>query len=278
MTDDDRYSDDGVLRKKHYKRELDRLQEELVKLQHWVEEEDVKVCVVFEGRDAAGKGGVIKRIMRRLNPRVARIVALGKPTERERGQWYFQRYVEQLPTAGEIVLFDRSWYNRAGVERVMGFCTDEEYEEFLRSCPEFERMLVRSGIVLVKYWFSISEAEQEQRFQRRNEDPKRRWKLSPMDLEARAKWEEFSEAKDVMLDHTDIEEAPWNVVHADVKRHARLNCITHLLEQFPYEDRTPDPIELPPRSERGSYERPSIHEQSWVPAVYGSNPVDADGT
>jgi polyphosphate kinase 2 len=276
MTSDDRYSDDGVLRKKHYKRELDRLQEELVKLQHWVEEEDVKVCVVFEGRDAAGKGGVIKRIMRRLNPRVARIVALGKPTERERGQWYFQRYVEQLPTAGEIVLFDRSWYNRAGVERVMGFCTDEEYEEFLRSCPEFERMLVRSGIVLVKYWFSISEAEQERRFQRRNDDPKRRWKLSPMDLEARAKWEEFSEAKDVMLDHTDIDEAPWNVVHADVKRHARLNCITHLLEQFPYEDRTPDPIELPPRSERGSYERPSIHEQNWVPAVYGSNPVDGE--
>jgi polyphosphate kinase 2 len=276
MTGEDRYGDNGVLRKKHYKAELERLQEELVKLQHWVEEEGVTVCVVFEGRDAAGKGGVIKRIVRRLNPRVVRVVALGKPTERERGQWYFQRYVEQLPTAGEIVLFDRSWYNRAGVERVMGFCTDDEYEEFLRSCPEFERMLVRSGIVLVKYWFSISSAEQERRFQRRNDDPKRRWKLSPMDLEARAKWDEFSEAKDVMFAHTDIEEAPWNVVHADVKRHARLNCITHLLEQLPYEDRTPDPVDLPPRSERGGYERPSIHEQHWVPAVYGSNPVDDD--
>ncbi|EJN57117.1 polyphosphate kinase 2 [Halogranum rubrum] len=268
------YDEDGELTKRHYKAELDRLQEELVKLQHWVEEEGLKVCVVFEGRDAAGKGGVIKRITRRLNPRVARVVALGKPTEREQGQWYFQRYVEQLPTAGEIVLFDRSWYNRAGVEHVMGFCTDEEYEEFLRSCPEFERLLVRSGIVLVKYWFSISEAEQERRFQRRNEDPKRRWKLSPMDLEARAKWEAFSEAKDVMFEHTDIEEAPWHVVHADVKRHARLNCITHLLDQFPYEDHTPDPINLPPRTERGDYERPPIHEQNWVPAVYGSNPVD----
>ncbi|SFL56037.1 polyphosphate kinase 2, PA0141 family [Halogranum rubrum] len=268
------YDEDGELTKRHYKAELDRLQEELVKLQHWVEEEGLKVCVVFEGRDAAGKGGVIKRITRRLNPRVARVVALGKPTEREQGQWYFQRYVEQLPTAGEIVLFDRSWYNRAGVEHVMGFCTDEEYDEFLRSCPEFERLLVRSGIVLVKYWFSISEAEQERRFQRRNEDPKRRWKLSPMDLEARAKWEAFSEAKDVMFEHTDIEEAPWHVVHADVKRHARLNCITHLLDQFAYEDRTPDRIDLPPRSERDDYDRPPIHEQRWVPAVYGSNPVD----
>ena len=231
MPDDDRYNKRGVLKKKHYKRELTRLQEELVKLQHWVEEEGLKLCVVFEGRDAAGKGGVIKRITRRLNPRVARVVALGKPTERERGQWYFQRYVEHLPTEGEIVLFDRSWYNRAGVERVMGFCTDEEYEEFLRSCPEFERMLVRSGIVLVKYWFSISPEEQERRFRKRNEDPKRRWKLSPMDLEARTQWGEYSRAKDEMMEHTDIEEAPWYVVHADVKRHARLNCITHLLDQ-----------------------------------------------
>ncbi|SDN19556.1 polyphosphate kinase 2, PA0141 family [Halogranum gelatinilyticum] len=280
--DSDRYNEEGVLKKQQYKAELDRLQEELVKLQHWVEEEGLRVCVVFEGRDAAGKGGVIKRLTRRLNPRVARVVALGKPTEREQGQWYFQRYVEQLPTAGEMVFFDRSWYNRAGVERVMGFCTDEEYEEFLVSCPEFERLLVRSGIVLVKYWFSISQEEQERRFQRRNDDPKRRWKLSPMDLEARARWEEFSEAKDVMFEHTDTDHAPWHVVHADVKRHARLNCITHLLDQFDYEDRTPDPIELPPRDEADSgdstdYERPPIHHQNWVPAVYGENPVDSDG-
>ncbi|WP_411967627.1 polyphosphate kinase 2 [Haloferax sp. YSSS75] len=274
MTSDaDRYNKRGVLKKKQYKRELNRLQEELVKLQHWITEENLRVCVVFEGRDAAGKGGVIKRLTRRLNPRVARVVALGKPTEREQGQWYFQRYVEQLPTEGEMVLFDRSWYNRAGVERVMGFCTDDEYEEFLRTCPEFERMLVRSGIILVKYWFSISDEEQERRFQKRNEDPKRRWKLSPMDLEARSKWVEYSKAKDVMLEHTDIEEAPWYVVHADVKRHARLNCISHLLDQIPYEDLTPDPIELPPRQEV-DYDRPPIDDQNWVPARFGSNPVD----
>ncbi|WP_411964978.1 polyphosphate kinase 2 [Haloferax sp. YSMS24] len=274
MTSDaDRYNKRGVLKKKQYKRELNRLQEELVKLQHWITEENLRVCVVFEGRDAAGKGGVIKRLTRRLNPRVARVVALGKPTEREQGQWYFQRYVEQLPTEGEMVLFDRSWYNRAGVERVMGFCTDDEYEEFLRTCPEFERMLVRSGIILVKYWFSISDEEQERRFQKRNEDPKRRWKLSPMDLEARSKWVEYSKAKDVMLEHTDIEEAPWYVVHADVKRHARLNCISHLLDQIPYEDLTPDPIELPPRQEV-DYGRPPIDDQNWVPARFGSNPVD----
>jgi polyphosphate kinase 2 len=272
MTADDRYNKKGVLKKKHYKEELERLQEELVKLQHWIEAEGLNVCVVFEGRDAAGKGGVIKRITRRLNPRVARVVALGKPTERERGQWYFQRYVEHLPTAGEITLFDRSWYNRAGVERVMGFCTDEEYEEFLRSCPEFERMLVRSGVHLVKYWFSIGPAEQERRFRKRNRDPKRRWKLSPMDLEARRQWGAYSRAKDEMLEHTDIEEAPWNVVHADVKRHARLNCITHLLDQFDYEDLTPDPVELPERGPRAD-DRPDIDEQNWVPAVYGSNPT-----
>ncbi|EMA05788.1 polyphosphate kinase 2 [Haloferax denitrificans] len=273
-TDEPRYDDEGVLKKKHYKRELNRLQEELVKLQYWIKEHDLRVCVVFEGRDAAGKGGVIKRITRRLNPRVARVVALGTPTEREQGQWYFQRYVEQLPTEGEMVLFDRSWYNRAGVERVMGFCTDEEYEEFLRTCPEFERMLVRSGIVLVKYWFSISDEEQERRFQRRNEDPKRRWKLSPMDLEARSRWADYSEAKDRMFEHTDVEEAPWHVVNADVKRHARLNCISHLLDQIDYEDLTPDPIELPPRQDDTGYERPPIDSQNWVPARFGSNPVD----
>ncbi|WP_148413816.1 polyphosphate kinase 2 [Haloferax sp. KTX1] len=273
-TDKPRYNDEGVLKKKQYKRELNRLQEELVKLQYWIKEHDLRVCVVFEGRDAAGKGGVIKRITRRLNPRVARVVALGKPTERERGQWYFQRYVEQLPTEGEMVLFDRSWYNRAGVERVMGFCTDEEYEEFLRTCPEFERMLVRSGIVLVKYWFSISDEEQERRFQRRNEDPKRRWKLSPMDLEARSRWADYSEAKDRMFEHTDIDEAPWHVVNADVKRHARLNCISHLLDQIDYEDLTPDPIVLPSRQDDSGYERPPIDSQNWVPARFGENPVD----
>ncbi|RDZ42776.1 polyphosphate kinase 2 [Haloferax sp. Atlit-19N] len=273
-TDKPRYNDEGVLKKKQYKRELNRLQEELVKLQYWIKEHDLRVCVVFEGRDAAGKGGVIKRITRRLNPRVARVVALGKPTERERGQWYFQRYVEQLPTEGEMVLFDRSWYNRAGVERVMGFCTDEEYEEFLRTCPEFERMLVRSGIVLVKYWFSISDEEQERRFQKRNEDPKRRWKLSPMDLEARSRWADYSEAKDRMFEHTDTDDAPWHVVNADVKRHARLNCISHLLEQIDYEDLTPDPIELPSRQDDTGHERPPIDSQNWVPARFGSNPVD----
>ncbi|WP_410766057.1 polyphosphate kinase 2 [Haloferax sp. DFSO60] len=272
---DGQYNKKGVLKKKRYKKELAELQEELVKLQYWVKEEGLRVCVVFEGRDAAGKGGVIKRITRRLNPRVVRVVALGTPTEREQGQWYFQRYVEHLPTEGEMVLFDRSWYNRAGVERVMGFCSDDEYEEFLRTCPEFERMLVRSGIILIKYWFSISNEEQERRFQKRNKDPKRRWKLSPMDLEARAKWDEYSEAKDVMFEHTDIEEAPWNVVHADVKRHARLNCISHLLNQIDYGDLTPGPIELPPRQNDSDYERPPIDSQDWVPARFGSNPVDS---
>jgi len=272
--DEPRYDDEGVLKKKHYKRELNRLQEELVKLQYWIKEHDLRVCVVFEGRDAAGKGGVIKRITRRLNPRVARVVALGTPTERERGQWYFQRYVEHLPAAGEMVLFDRSWYNRATVERVMNFCTDEEYQDFLRSAPEFERMLVRSGIVLVKYWFSISDEEQERRFQKRNEDPKRRWKLSPMDLEARSRWADYSEAKDRMFEHTDVDEAPWHVVNADVKRHARLNCISHLLDQIDYEDLTPDPIELPSRQDDTGYERPPIDSQNWVPARFGSNPVD----
>jgi polyphosphate kinase 2 len=232
--------------------------------------------VVFEGRDAAGKGGVIKRITKRLNPRIVRVVALDKPTEREQGQWYFQRYVEHLPTAGEMALFDRSWYNRAGVERVMGFCTDEEYERFLETCPTFERLLVDSGMVLIKYWFSISDAEQERRFERRNEDPRRRWKLSPMDIEARTQWEAYSRAKDRMFEATDTEHAPWYVVDADVKRHARLNCISHLLSQFDYEDRTPGPIELPPRPERGDYERPPIEDQRWVPAEFGTLPTDPD--
>ncbi|MFC5365743.1 polyphosphate kinase 2 [Salinirubrum litoreum] len=267
-----RYKDNGVIKKKDYKRELERLQEELVKLQYWIAENDLQVCVIFEGRDAAGKGGVIKRITRRLNPRVARVVALGKPTERENRQWYFQRYVEELPAKGEMVLFDRSWYNRAGVERVMDFCTDEEYERFLRTAPEFEDMLVRSGMTVIKYWFSISDEEQERRFQKRNRDTKRRWKLSPMDLEARARWAEFSKAKDDMFEHTDTEVAPWYVVHADVKKHARLNCISHLLDQIDYEDLTPDPIDLPPRQVDADYERPDIDSQTWVPARYGENP------
>ncbi len=224
--------------------------------------------MIFEGRDAAGKGGVIKRITRRLSPRTVRVVALGVPTEKERKQWYFQRYVNQLPTAGEMVVFDRSWYNRAGVEHVMDFCTFEEYQEFLRFCPQFERMLTSSGIILIKYWFSVSDEIQGRRFRKRNHDPKRRWKLSPMDLAARSKWVEYSRAKDAMFMYTDIEESPWYVVNADVKRHARLNCISHLLSQIDYEDLTPDPIELPLRQEDEGYKRPPISLQSFVPEIY----------
>lgn len=268
------YNKRGVLKRKLYSQEMERLQRELVKLQYWIRDQGLRICVVFEGRDAAGKGGVIKRITRRLNPRIVRVVALGVPTEKERNQWYFQRYVEQLPTAGEMALFDRSWYNRAGVERVMEFCTEEEYWEFMRSCPSFEKMLVRSGIQLIKYWFSVSDEVQEKRFQRRSEDPLRRWKLSPMDLAGREKWVEYSRAKDAMMEHTDIAEAPWYVVDADVKRHARLNCITHLLSLIEYQDLTPDPIELPPRQPDPGYIRPPISAQRWVPAVYGTNPVD----
>ncbi len=245
-----------------------RLQVELVKLQEWIRHKGLKVVVVFEGRDAAGKGGVIKRIMQRLNPRVCRVVALPVPTEREKTQWYFQRYVPHLPAAGEMVLFDRSWYNRAGVERVMGFCTDEEYREFLRSCPEFERMLIRSGIILIKYWFSVSDEEQERRFLSRIKDPTKRWKLSPMDLTARSKWIEYSRAKDEMFKYTDIKQAPWYVVEADQKRRARLNCIRHLLGRVPYEDLTPEPIELPPRQADIGYERPPFTDQTFVPDFY----------
>jgi polyphosphate kinase 2 len=254
--------------KKEYQREMARLQVELVKLQEWIKEEGLKVVAVFEGRDAAGKGGAIKTIALHLNPRSARVVALAKPTERERTEWYFQRYVAHLPSAGEMVLFDRSWYNRAGVERVMGFCTEEEYQEFLRSSPEFERMLVRSGIKVIKYWFSVSDAEQERRFQSRLDDPTKRWKLSPMDLESRARWEEYSMAKDTMFAHTDIPEAPWFVVEADSKKRARLNVIHHLLSMFPYRDLTPDPIALPPREPDSGYVRPPIADQTFVPEVY----------
>ncbi len=254
--------------RKAYEKELVKLQVELVKLQEWIRHKRLKVVVVFEGRDAAGKGGVIKRITQRLNPRIARVVALGTPTEREKTQWYFQRYVPHLPAAGEMVLFDRSWYNRAGVERVMGFCTEEEYREFMRSCPEFERMLVRSGIILIKYWFSVSDEEQERRFQARLTDPTKRWKLSPMDLESRARWVEYSRAKDEMFKYTDIKQAPWYVVNADVKRHARLNCIHHLLSMIPYEDLTPKRIELPPRQADVGYIRPPFTDQTFVPEIY----------
>jgi len=256
------------LKKKVYEKELRRLQVELVKLQEWVKAQKLNVVVIFEGRDAAGKGGVIKRVTQCLNPRTARVVALGVPTEREKSQWYFQRYVPHLPAAGEIVLFDRSWYNRAGVERVMGFCTDEEYWEFMRSCPEFERMLVRSGIILIKYWFSVSDEEQEKRFLARLDDRTKRWKLSPMDLQARSRWVEYSKAKDVMMKYTDIKQAPWYVVNADVKKKARLNCITHLLSMIPYEDLTPDKIALPPRQLNEGYIRPPFEDQTFVPEIF----------
>ena len=254
--------------KKFYEKELARLQIELVKLQEWIRENGLKVVVIFEGRDAAGKGGVIKRITQSLNPRICRVVALGTPTEREETQWYFQRYVPHLPAAGEMVLFDRSWYNRAGVERVMGFCTDDEYREFLRSCPEFERMLVRSGITIIKYWFSVSDEEQERRFQTRLVTPTKRWKLSPMDIESRSRWVEYSKGKDEMFAHTDIKQAPWYVVEADVKKRARLNCIRHLLTMIPYEDLTPKPIKLPPRQEARGYVRPPFSDQTFVPDSY----------
>ncbi len=256
------------VKKSVYENELFRMQLELVKMQEWVKEKGLKVVVVFEGRDAAGKGGVIKRITQHLNPRICRVIALPAPTEREKTQWYFQRYCVHLPAAGEIVLLDRSWYNRAGVERVMGFCSDEEYSEFMRTCPEFERMLVRSGITLIKYWFSVSDEEQEKRFQSRLLEPHKRWKLSPMDLESRKRWVEYSKAKDQMFAHTDIKQAPWYVVDADDKRHARLNCIRHFLSMIPYEDRTPEPITLPERTDAVGYVRPPISDQTFVPLYY----------
>lgn len=256
------------LKGKFYAKELARLQLELVKLQAWIKHQGLKVVLLFEGRDAAGKGGTIKRITESLNPRLYRVVALAAPTEREKTQWYFQRYVAHLPAAGELVLFDRSWYNRAGVERVMGFCTEAEYQEFLRACPEFERMLVRAGLTLIKYWFSVSDEEQERRFQQRIHDPTRRWKLSPMDLESRSRWVEFSKAKDLMFTHTDSDQVPWYVIESDHKRRARLNCISHLLSLIPYEDLTPEPIVLPPRQDAGAYVRPPLAQQRFVPSVY----------
>ncbi|MBP8857646.1 MAG: polyphosphate kinase 2 [Anaerolineaceae bacterium] len=264
------------INKKTYWDELRKLQIELVKLQEWIRFKGLKVVVIFEGRDAAGKGGAIKRITESLNPRVCRVVALPTATEREKTQWYFQRYVANLPAGGEMVLFDRSWYNRAGVERVMGFCTDDEYSEFLRSVPEFERMLVRSGIILIKYWFSVSDKEQEKRFQARINDPTKRWKLSPMDLQSRSKWVEYSKAKDEMFAHTDIKQAPWYVVNADNKMCARLNCITHLLSLIPYADLTPEPMELPPRQHEQGYVRPPITDQTFVPELFTMDAGNGD--
>jgi polyphosphate kinase 2 len=256
------------LKKEEYEKFLMKQEIELVKLQEWVKANKLRVVVVFEGRDAAGKGGVIKTIAGCLNPRICRIVALGIPTEKEKSQWYFQRYVSQLPAGGEIVLFDRSWYNRAGVEKVMGYCTDDEYEEFLRSCPEFERMLIRSGIILIKYWFSVSDHEQEKRFQERIKDPTKRWKISPMDVESRDKWVEYSMAKDKMFSFTDTKQAPWYVVPADDKQRARLNTIDHLLSMIPYKDLTPKPFKLPALKHDVAYVRPPVTDQTFVPEKY----------
>jgi polyphosphate kinase 2 len=256
------------LKKSVYDEVMGELQIELVRLQKWIQTQGLKVVVLFEGRDAAGKGGAIKRITQNLNPRVCTVVALTKPTERESTQWYFQRYVEHLPAAGEMVLFDRSWYNRAGVERVMGFCTEEQYREFLRTCPEFERMLVRSGIILLKYWFSVSDQEQEKRFQKRIKDPIRRWKLSDIDLMSRSHWVDYSKAKDEMFAHTDIKQAPWYVVHGDDKRRARLNMISHLLSMIPYQE-VPEPkLVLPDRQNNIKYVRPPLEDQTFVPEIY----------
>ena len=266
-------SKDGRTKKKKisnelYEKELARLQIELVKLQEWIKHKGLRVVVVFEGRDAAGKGGAIKRITESLSPRVCRVVALPAPTDREKTQWYFQRYIQHLPATGEMILFDRSWYNRAGVEKVMGFCSEAEYREFLRSCPEFERMLVRSGNILIKYWFSVSDDEQEKRFQDRIYHPTKHWKLSPMDLESRSRWVEYSKAKDEMFAHCDIKQAPWFVVDGDVKKRARLNVISHLLSIIDYEDLSPTLVELPPRQADIGYVRPPMSDQNFVPEVY----------
>lgn len=251
-----------------YLKAISALHIELVHLQEWVKKQGLKVVIIFEGRDASGKGGTIKRITEPLNPRVCKVVALGVPTEREKTQWYFQRFVPFLPAAGEMVLFDRSWYNRAGVEKVMGYCTTEEYNEFLRSCPEFERMLVRSGIILLKYWFSVSDEEQEKRFKRRIKNPVKRWKFSNMDLESRARWLEYSKAKDDMFAHTDTKQVPWYVVNADNKKKARLNCISHILSQIPYKKLNLEHIELPELPKYEGYVRPPMNYQTFIPEIY----------
>ncbi len=254
--------------KKDYESELERLEVELVRLQGWIKDQGLKVAVIFEGRDSAGKGGVIKRITYRTSPRVVRVVALPAPTEKEQSQWYFQRYVAQLPSAGEMVLFDRSWYNRAGVEKVMGFCTDDQYDEFMLTVNGFEAALIRSGTILIKYWLDIADETQEERFRERIHDPRKRWKLSPMDLEARSRWVDYSRARDAMLAQTSSEHAPWHIVDGNIKRHARLNVITHLLGQVPYEDRTPKKLKLPPRQKAKGYQPPDYSDFDFVPAVF----------
>ena len=258
----------GKLTDEVYEKEILRLQVELVKLQEWLKKENKKVVVIFEGRDAAGKGGVIRRITERLSPRVCRVVALGVPTEKEKTQWYYQRYAAHLPADGEIVLFDRSWYNRAGVEKVMKFCTENEYHEFLRSCPLFENMLVRSGLILIKYWFSVSDKKQEDRFIERINNPLKRWKFSPMDLKSREKWEAYSKAKDEMFHYTDTRLSPWFVVNADSKKKARLNCIAHLLSKIPYKYKPEPPIKLPKIKRDKDYVRPPMYEQTFIPELY----------
>jgi polyphosphate kinase 2 len=260
--------DKRKIKEKYYLEELDKLQIELVKLQEWIKYKGLKVVVIFEGRDAAGKGGVIKRISQILNPRVCKIVALATPSDREKTQWYFQRYIPHLPAAGEMILFDRSWYNRAGVEKVMGFCTEDEHQEFMRTCPEFERILIRSGIILIKYWFSVSDEEQEARFQSRIDDPTKRWKLSPMDIESRDKWLEYSKAKDEMFKYTDTKKSPWYVVPADNKKRARLNCMSHLLSMIPYSKVEHEKIVLSARSEEKGYIRPPFSDQTFIPEKY----------
>lgn len=258
-----------VIRKKDYEKELAELHVELVRLQEWIKYKGLKIVVIFEGRDAAGKGGTIKRITETMNPRICKVVALSTPTEKEKTHWYFQRYVPHLPAAGEMVLFDRSWYNRAGVERVMGYCTDIEHTEFLHSCPQFEHLLIRSGIILIKYWFSVNDKEQEKRFLQRLNDPTKHWKLSPMDVESLSRWVEYSKAKDEMFSYTDTKESPWYVVNADNKRAARLNMIRHLLSLIPYKKISRDKVELPPRNKRGSgYVRPPMMQQNFVPEYY----------
>ncbi len=264
----DFYHHDGRLKKRPYEKHLGELQEELVKLQHWIQQENLRVLVIFEGRGSAGKGGVIKRISERTSPRIVRTEALPKPTEREQTQWYFQRYVPLLPSGGEMVLFDRSWYNRSNVEWVMDFCTPEQHQEFLRTCPEFERMLVRSGIIILKYWFSVSYDEQARRFAARNEEPLKRWKLSDMDLEEHRRYVRYSMAKDTTFEFTDIKQAPWFVVPSDDKRRARLNCISHLLSAIPYQDTVPDPVQIPEAENKTSYIRPPRSEQTFVPQFY----------
>jgi len=264
------YDENGVITPEYYEQELQRLQTELIKLQYWVRDQGLRVIVVFEGRDAAGKTEMIGSITQRLNPRMARAVALGKPSDREKREWYFQRYVKHFPAKGEMVFFNRSWYNRAGVEWVMDFCTEEEYRHFLNECPEFERMLVREGFRLIKYWLSVSAEEQERRFQSWMEDPRTRWRFTPIDREARERWVEYSKAKDAMMAHTNIEEAPWYVIDADVQEHAQLNCMAHLLNLIPYKDLTPEHEDLPARErEDTGYVRPPMSEQNFVPKIYG---------